>query len=632
MKKLFLFLLVCYCNITIAQNYNVSLINDSLKKNADAVTRMDELIVIIKSPSKAIVKHKYAITILNEDGAKFARYDNYYDKLISLSKIDGSLYDANGKEIKSVKKKDIADFSANGDESLMTDTRYKKHNFYWSQYPYTVTYEDEQEFDGLFYLPSWHPISDIHNSVEQSTFTVETPSDYLLRYKQIVYPSAPIKAIVKEKIIYTWQVKNCIAVKHEEYQPNWDEINPAVYIAPSQFEIDNYKGEMNTWLSFGKFISSLNINRQLLPEDIKQDVHKLVDNVSDVKEKIKILYDYFQKNTRYISVQLGIGSWQPFDAKYVATKKYGDCKALSNYMVSILKEVNIPAKYVLVKAGENKRGLWEDFSANAFNHAIMCVPLQKDTIWLECTSQTQSAGYMGSFTGNRKALLIDDDGGHIVNTPIYKAKDNLQLRKVEATINDDGELIAKVFTHFTGIQQEDVNGLMNGATPDQKKRYLNNTLSLPTYSVEAYDYKETKGLVPAMDEYLSIKSPFYATITGKRLFITPNFFNRSSSKFGEEKERKYDIKFSASYIDVDTIQIKIPMNYIVEAMPKDVSIKTVYGNYSITFSIKNNIINVLRKNERSEGLFSKNEYEAISSFFKEIYKADRSKIVLVKKE
>jgi transglutaminase-like putative cysteine protease len=632
MKKLFLLFIICYVTKLYGQNYNVAFINDSLKKNANAVKRMEQFSVIIESPSKAIVKHKYAITILNEEGAYFAQYDNYYDKLISLSKIDGSLYDANGKEIKSVKKKDIADFSANGDMNLITDSRYKHHNFYWTQYPYTVAYEDEQEFDGIFYLPSWHPIKGMHISIEQSAFTLEAPAGYLLRYKQIAYPGAVIQTIEADKIMYEWEIKNVLAVKHEAFQPSWEDINPAVHIAPSQFEIENYKGDMNSWLSLGKFINTLNIDRQQLPDNVKEDVHKLVDNVNDVKEKINILYNYFQKNTRYISVQLGVGSWQPFDAKYVATKKYGDCKALSNYMVSILKEANIPAKYVLVKAGENKRGLWEDFCANTFNHAIMCVPLQKDTIWLECTSQTASPGYMGSFTGNRKALLIDDDGGHIVNTPTYKAKDNLQLRKVEATIKDDGELIAKVFTHFTGIQQEGVNGLMNTATPDQKKRYLNNTLSLPTYSVEAYDYKETKGLVPAIDEYLSIKSPFYATVTGKRLFITPNFFNRSSNKFGEEKERKYDIKFPSSFIDVDTIQIKIPIGYMVEAMPKDVFIKNVYGSYSITFRIKNNIIDVFRKNELNEGCFSRNEYETISNFFKEIYKADRSKIVLVKKE
>lgn len=629
MRKIFFLCMLFYSSATFSQNYDVALIHDSLKENANAVKRFEELRVIIKSNSKAIVKHKYVITVLKEAGADLADYHNSYSKLQSLSNISGTLYDAKGKVIKSVKKKDIGDFSAVGDVSLMSDDRAKHHNFYYAQYPYTVAYEDEQELDGIFFLPSWNPI-DLECSVEQSSFIVETPADYVLRFKQIAYTNLPVQSTEKDRKIYNWQVKNLLPVAYEQYQPHWDEINPAVYIAPALFEIGDYKGEMSSWKNLGLFIKELNNGRQELPESIKADIHKLTDNVTDNYEKVKLLYAYLQKNTRYISVQIGIGGWQTFDAKYVATKKYGDCKALSNYMVSLLKEMNLPAKYVLVNSGDYRNGLWEDFPSPYFNHAIMCVPLQKDTMWLECTSQTVSAGYMGSFTGNRKVLLIDDDGGHIVRTPTYKASDNLQLRKVSASINEEGALSAEVDTHYTGIQQDDAHGLMNGATEEEKKKYLNSTLSLPTYSVEKFDYRQTKGLIPTVDEHLSITAPDYATITGKRFFITPNFFNRSANKLEEDKKRKYDIQFFSAYIDVDTIQIKIPVNYTVEAMPKNISLKTAYGNYSINFTVKDNFINVLRKNERNEGRFPKSEYEAIVNYFDEIYKADRGRIVLTK--
>src|SRR5690242_8489009 len=90
--------------IASAQDYNVALIPDSLKANANVVNRMEELRVIIKDVGKAIIKHKYAITVFNESGDQYAMYSNSYRKMESLYDIDGNLYDAAGKRLKSVKK------------------------------------------------------------------------------------------------------------------------------------------------------------------------------------------------------------------------------------------------------------------------------------------------------------------------------------------------------------------------------------------------------------------------------------------------------------------------------------------------------------------------------------------------
>ncbi|MFX6023468.1 hypothetical protein ABTF26_20755, partial [Acinetobacter baumannii] len=70
-------------------------------------------------------------------------------------------------------------------------------------------------------------------------------------------------------------------------------------------------------------------------------------------------------------------------------------------------------------------------------------------------------------------------------------------------------------TKFTGFQQEQTHGLLYGATKEEKDKYLNSRINLPTYKVEKNDYKETKGAIPVIDEYLKITAPNYASITGK---------------------------------------------------------------------------------------------------------------------
>src|ERR1700683_4619629 len=126
-----------------AQSYNVALIPDSLKKDARAVMREDETILEIKSPEKAIEKTHRVFTIINENADNIGGYSSWYDKFISINWIDGILYDANGKEVKHVKKKDMEGRSYLSAENLADDVRYKLHNFYCRVYPYTVDYQEE---------------------------------------------------------------------------------------------------------------------------------------------------------------------------------------------------------------------------------------------------------------------------------------------------------------------------------------------------------------------------------------------------------------------------------------------------------------------------------------------------------
>ena len=339
-----------------------------------------------------------------------------------------------------------------------------------------------------------------------------------------------------------------------------------------------------------------------------------------------------QKNTHYISIQLGIGGWQPFEASYVATKKYGDCKALSNYMIALLKEADIQAKYVEIFGGNDPPPFMDDFSCSQSNHVICCVPVKNDTVWLECTSQTVSPGYMGKFTGNRKALIIDESGGHVVNTPSYSSKDNLQIRKTEATINTEGILDADIKTHYTGIQQDLPHALIYEVSPEEREKYLNDMFNLPTYKVEKSNYTETKGVIPAVDEELHMQSPGYANITGKRLFVAPYLFGRGTDKLIPDSSRKYEYVIKNAFTDIDTIVLKIPSGYKPESIPKDVSLSTKFGKYSASLKIIDDKIIYYRLREQQSGRIPAKEFNDLVKFYEQIYKADQARVVLVKAE
>ncbi|HTL08182.1 MAG TPA: DUF3857 and transglutaminase domain-containing protein [Chitinophagaceae bacterium] len=632
MQKILLSISCLLPLLLFAQQYNVLLIPDSLKKDANLVVRTHEIVVEIKSPAKATVKEKYAYTILNEAGASHADYVSSYDRFHSINYISAALYDAMGKEIKHVKKKDMEDVSGGDEVSLITDNRYKQFDFYCRTYPYTVEYEEEDDYNGLLGFPSWTALPGANSSAVLSRYVIIASKDYVVRYRPNRLAPAPVITEEGNKKIYTWQIKNLPAISPESNSPLFSEMVPNIIFAPSEFEVEGYKGNMSTWEGFGKFLYELTKGRDALPDDVKATVHQLTDHLKDDKQKVYALYDLLQKNTRYISVQLGIGGWQPFDAKYVATKRYGDCKALSNYMVALLKEAGITARYVIITAGRNARPLMDDFSCLQGNHAVTCVPLAKDSIWLECTSQTELPGFSGSFTGDRKAILIDENGGHIVSTPRYEAKDNQQLRITTAVINAEGDLDAAVTTKFTGTQQELPRAMIYEVSKDWREKYLNQAINLPTYQVEKSSYEELKGETPAVKEYLHVLSTGYGSVTGKRLFIAPNLFNKTGLRYSADSVRKYDIIFNSAFIDIDSVIITVPPGYVPEALPAPVDINSQFATYHCAVKVEGNKILYTRMEERHRNRFPASQYAELVKVQEQIFKADRAKLVLVKKE
>lgn len=632
MRRIFLCFLAIVPFFTRAQNYSTALIPDSLRKGARVVIRESETILEIKSPGKAIEKEHNVYTILNASGDNLGGYESSYGKFNNISEISGNLYDSLGKQVRKAKRKDMQDKGYVDDMSLASDSRYLEYNFYCQTYPYTVDYQEEDEWTGILHFSGWQPLLNSGISTQHSKYVIIAPKDYTVRYR--LMNGAPPPEITEngDKKIYIWEARNLRAKFTEPNGPRWLEIVPYVLIAPSDFEAQGYKGNMSTWTDYGKFIAQLRAGRDVLPENIRRQVHAIVDTIPDPRRKVYALYHYLQQNTHYVNVSLGIGGWQPFPAEYVATKKYGDCKALSNFMVALLKEAGILGKYVEIRAGADQTPMIEEFPSFQSNHIITCVPMGKDSIWLECTDQTVPVGYMSSFTDNRKAILIDDDGAHIIRTPAYTADDNLQRRTIHAKVDAEGNLDADVNTYYRCLRQDEPQSMVDDMSADRRQKYLNTLFSLPTYTVDKSHYLEEKGPKPVVREELHLVASNYAAVSGKRLFIMPNIFDRSSKRLPADSTRKYDYIVNRSYTDVDSVEISLPSGYQPEAMPKDVAVDGKFGRYSSSVKFANDKLIYYRYLQQPANRYRPADYPDLVRYYEQLYQADHQKVVLVKKE
>ncbi|SEW46583.1 Transglutaminase-like superfamily protein [Chitinophaga sp. YR573] len=629
-KLLGIFICIFYLQPAFAgdPDYNVSTIPAALKEKAHAVKRTEELIINVSSPSEQRVIHRFAITVLDAGGDEYARVIESYDKFRSIRSISGTLYGADGKQIKRLKQSDVEDLSGVG-SSLMTDDRIKKHSFHYTVYPYTVEYEIEVKISNTFYLEGWIPQEGEEFGVEKSKLVVTVPLDFPLRFQSFHYKGEPVITTDKDSHTYTWDAKDITPLPDENYVPAWHRRTTSVLLAPASYEMQHYKGSMNTWEELSRSMYALNQGRDQLPDAVKQTVHQLTDGLSR-EEKITKLYHYVQEHTHYVSVQLGIGGWQTFDANYVATNGYGDCKALSNFTCSLLKEAGIPAYCVLVNSGKEQITFEEEFPSNQFDHMIACVPGEKDTTWLECTSQYLPAGYLSSFTNNRPVLLLTEKGSKLVHTPVYTMEQNLQLRNITATVNENGDLQLSANTHFTCLQQDYLQGMLHVLTREKQLEALKHDLPLASYDVNKFECKELPGCLPAIDELLEINARNYASISGKRMFITPNLLNKSIKRLDQTSARQSEILKRSSFIDADTVKIIVPAGYTAETVPAAVNLQSDFGTYSCSTTITGNVVTYIRNISMKSGLYPAASYPMLETFYAAIDKADRARVVLVK--
>jgi hypothetical protein len=624
--------LLCFLSFELlSQNpYHVDSIPSTLKENVDAVIRLDKTEFKIKDKGKAVLSTHYVVTIFNERGTDDQlRYYTYYYKLNKVLDISGKVYDKNGERIYKLSKKDIYDVSASARSNDVTDNRIKiaefdNKNF---QFPYTIEFESSVETTNMMFYPSayFHPSERL--STQEKTLIIETPDDFEFRYKEKKMPNKVNLVTEKNKKIYTWTIKNILASEYEIHTP--DDFYPEIITAPKVFSVEDYEGNIESWNDIGKFISKLYQGRDVLPDAIKLKVANLVSQEKDTLKKIELLYQFLQNNTRYMSIQLGIGGWQTMTATHVALTGYGDCKALSNYMKALLKEAGITSYLALISAGADEEDVDPMFPSMRFNHVINCVPLKNDTIWLECTSQTNAFGFMGSFTGNRKALVILPDGAALVNTIKYHAIDNSKITKATIVLDNANNATAQLKTSYSGITKEHKDYLLQEKNEEQLKKMLQYLIHIPSFDLNQFTLQESKSKIPSLQVSLNVNIKNIGSKTGSLFFMKPNLLNNQEFSIVDKKQRKYDFHLNPNGFEkeeIDSLSFQIPQNLIPDKLPEPVSIKTPFGEYISSVTFKDGDLCYYRKLIQYSGYFAAKDYEAYKSFCKSVNKYDNQQI------
>ena len=593
----------------------------------NAVVEESVVDVVCDSRTHAIQNFKEVTTILNEHGADLATFVCSCSKNDKLTTFKGQVTDSSGRVIRKIKESELKQTEYS--PYLAIDDYKVYYDYTPPVYPVTITYEwTIDSHDNLIEFPRFCPQSDYDISVKKASYTLTAPRELAVRHALLnIDASVCVSENAKGSQVLSLELSDLPALKDEPYSPPLRERLPMAYFAPTDFTYYGTQGSLKDWREYGKWEYSLINGSETLPDAVCQELHQLTDGMKTDREKIKALYQRLEKTTRYVAVLLGIGGQKPAPAADVYKSGFGDCKGLSNYMRAMLKEVGIPSNYITIST--TNRQLLKDFaSVGQMNHVILQVPLQGDTLWLECTNPQLPMGYVHEDIAGHNAIEVSESGGRLVQLPVYADSTNLMHSKIHIQLNPNGAADVSLLQDSHQWQYEHNIPLLKMDEKDRHKT-LQRMVRVPQAEIGRMEIKEDGATIIVDAE---VKSQRYATVTGQRLFVPICPIHNGYGTPPTLPNRQEDIYLEAGYLDQDEITLTIPEGYDIEACPKDMTIEQPFGRFSFTMKREGNEVRIQNSLLMKSGTYDKQLYPQFIEFMKGVSGIYSQKIVLKKQD
>lgn len=615
------------------QDWSVKNIPLGLIYKSNAVIRYHNKTLTVFENGNAEETVHIVITIINEKGLPYKYLIEEYNKYCSISEISGAVYDKNGIKIKKIKKGEILDISAIQGYSLYEDNRVKVINPQFGEYPFTIEYRFKKKHNSFFILPGWQVIPGYNVSVQNTSYNLKVSPLSNVKFKENQWLKIKPNVTIDQKgfTSYSWSLNNLESIEQEPLSESLSELTPTLTVAPNTFNMDGYGGSNNSWKDFGAWVYRLGEGKDILSQETIEKINNLVEGLDSDLEKAKIIYEYMQSKVRYVNISIGIGGWQPLSAESVDKLWYGDCKALTNYMKSLLSIAGVNSYYCLVKSGIELPSIDRDFICSQFNHAFLMIPFEKDTLFLECTDQHLPFGFNGSFTDDRNILVVDRNNSYIRKTNQYtKDQNKIESNYLINLFENNGANITITKKYFGAVTDE-IRHIMY-SNPEKQREFMIKNLLLKNIKINNIAYREDRDVIPIIIEQSDISIKELSQKTSNSTHIIPfNQFSLLSPELKKDNKRNSSIVIKRERIDIDSLIYMLPPNHKIEKLPIPISISSDFGYYSLESKENNDKVIFVRYLEWKKGKHSPEEYEKLLTFFNAVNEADRQLLIYRKK-
>lgn len=615
-------------------------------EKTNAVLLYEEKNVNVISSDKIKKTVRRAYKILRPEGRYYGEVlVNFRSPGEKINSIHAWCIPAQGKDFE-VKDKDAIEGSypkVEGAE-LMSDVRVKFLRIPAPDPGNIVGYEYEKEEQPLVLEDEWTLQEE--SPTRETHYSLQLPTGWEYKATWLNHSEAQPAQVGANQ--WQWTVSNLKGIREEEEMPPIDGIVARMMVLFFPSGGPGSKG-FSDWQQMGTWYLNLTNGRRDTSPALKQKVAELTAARPALLDKMRALASFVQNDIRYVSIQLGIGGWQPHSAADVFGHKYGDCKDKATLLSSMLHEIGVDSYYVVINMERGAVVPEMPAHTGGFNHVMLAIKLNDGPTdpSLIATMQHPKLGKLlffnptdevtpfGQIKGHLQAnygLLVTPERSELVELPQQPSVMNSIHRTAQLTLDSSGRLKGDVQETRVGDRAWNGRWALRTVTNDKDRiKPIENFLagSLSNYVItKAIVQNLTQTDQPFGFRY-SFEAQNYAKNAGDLLLVRPRVLGVKTSGILETKEpRQFPVEFEGPVSDTDTFEITVPEGYVVDDLPPPVDAEFSFASYHSKTEAKGNVIAYTRTFEVKELSVPVSKAEELKKFYRIIASDERNTAVL----
>ncbi|MFH2083759.1 MAG: DUF3857 domain-containing protein [Candidatus Omnitrophota bacterium] len=443
-----------------------------------------------------------------------------------------------------------------------------------------------------------------------------TPDIRIFRnsYLKKKYRLDPRVKRTKTDRLYSWKFPFVPEIIPEDSMPPWDEISDG-------FRFSTFQSWDQIYLWWKEMLS----DRMDITPDIRKKTAQLMDISSDRANAANI-YHWVASQIRYVAVEYGEAGFRPHKAEEIFLNKYGDCKDQAVLLTAMLREAGLKAYLVLI----GTRGtfpLIEDFPELVFNHAIACVEIDGQIIFMDPTAETCSFGDLPGGDQGRKTLVFFDDRYEIIETPVFGSAENRVSKEMTVKVEEDESISATREVLTKGISDQGQRYWLKYTKPVKIKEQLEKAVNAitPDASLLKYELPDIEN----MNEPCRLRMMFTGMDYLKKaggIRLAPQWGGVDTALVAKE-ERKYPVKASLPSEESVETRLILPPSWKAVFIPEDINEENKWFSMNRQFRLSGSELIYTEKTVTNNEDVTPEDYKKYRALMFDLHRRTRSQAV-----